>query len=79
MPGHGFAMGVKHMIFGDDDDKAQRYTADGKNYTFIPGENGSLTAPDNRPAPDPIGPTPRVAKTVMPPAGTPTDVGSSRG
>ncbi len=55
----------------------QQYTADGKNYTFIPGKNGSLTAlaPPKPSLQQQIQQqNPVKSKVIMP-----TDVGSSRG
>lgn len=67
---------------GIEDNTPQRIDADGKQYTFVPGQNGSLTAP--APAKQSFSDMLKQqntvkSKVIMPPKEAETEVGSSRG
>lgn len=67
---------------GIEDNTPQKINSDGKQYTFIPGENGSLTAPaPTRPSlSDQLKQQNQMkSKVIMPPKEADIEVGSSRG
>ncbi len=68
---------LKNAMGMQPSNEPKQIDADGKHYTFIPGKNGSLTAPLNKTQKPIYEPHEPVAKVVGP--NKVAQVGSSRG